>query len=94
MEREAVIQDLNKQIEALARLHIHHGLYHSEGFKRQRRHVENMVREHKVNVRKELDPDVNLLYKRYFDWTDTVVSQIGIGGLHARYYVNRPFNGY
>ena len=53
-----------------------------------------MVREHKVNVRKELDPEVNLLYKRYFDWTDTVVSQIGIDGLHARYYVNRPFNGY
>ena len=54
MEREAVI-------------HIHHGLYHSEGFKRQRRHVENLVREHKVNVQKELDPEVNLLYKRYFD---------------------------
>lgn len=67
MEREAVIQDLNKQIEVLARLHIHHGLYYSEGFKRQRRHVENMVREHKVNVGKELDPEVNLLYKRYFD---------------------------
>jgi hypothetical protein len=64
---ESTIADLNKQIEALARLHLHHGLYHSEGFKRQRRHVENMVREHKVNVRKELDPEVNLLYKRYFD---------------------------
>ena len=67
MEREAVIRDLNEQIEALARLHIHHGLYDSEGFKRRRTQVENMVREHRVNVRKELDPEVNLLYKRYFD---------------------------
>ena len=67
MERKTVIRDLNTKIEALVRLHIQHGLYHSEGFKRQKTHVENMVREHKVNVRKELAPEVSLLYKRYFD---------------------------
>ena len=67
MEREEVIRDLHGQIECLARLHIHHGLYHSEGFRRRREHVRQMVREHNVDVRTELDPMVGLLYRRYFD---------------------------
>ncbi len=66
MEREAVIRDLNDRIETMARLHIVHGQHLSEGFRAQKAHVENIVREHNVNVRKELDPHVNLLYKRYF----------------------------
>ena len=32
MEREEIIQDLHVQIESMARLHVRHGLYHSEGF--------------------------------------------------------------
>lgn len=67
MERQEMIRDLNQRIESLARLHIRHGLYDSEGFREQREQVEHLVREHKVNVRKELDPQVRLLYKRYFD---------------------------
>ncbi len=66
-EREEMIRDLNRQIESLARLHIQHGLYHSEGFRQQKEHVLRTVREHKVNVRKELDPQIGLLYRRYFD---------------------------
>ena len=67
MEREKAIRDLHRQIEGLARLHTRHGLYHSEGFRAQKEQVKNLIREHKVNVRKELDPQVRMLYIRYFD---------------------------
>lgn len=67
MEREAVIRDLHEQIENLARLHIRHGLYHSEGFRLRREHVRRIIAEHNIDVRKELDPMVGLLYRRYFD---------------------------
>lgn len=67
MERENVIRELHEQIEDLARLHIRHGLYHSEGFRMRREHVRSIVREHSIDVRKELDPMVRLLYRRYFD---------------------------
>jgi len=67
MERQEMIRDLNQQIESLARLHLRHGLYDSEGFRLQRERVERLVREHRVNVRQELDPQIRMLYKRYFD---------------------------
>ena len=67
MERELVIRELNEQIESLAKLHIRHGLYHSEGFRAHKARVRAMITEHKVDVRKELDPEVGLLYRRYFD---------------------------
>ena len=59
--------ELHQQIENLARLHIQHGLYHSEGFRMQKERVRNTIRENNVNVRKELDPQINLLYRRYFE---------------------------
>lgn len=67
MERELVIRDLHEQIENLARLHIRHGLYHSEGFRLHREHIRKFIAEHDIDVRKELDPMVGLLYRRYFD---------------------------
>ena len=67
MERELVIRDLHEQIENLARLHIRHGLYHSEGFHRHRERIRKYISEHDIDVRKELDPLVGLLYRRYFD---------------------------
>ena len=67
MERELVIRDLHEQIENLARLHIRHGLYHSEGFRLHREPVRGFIAEHNIDVRKELDPMVGLLYRRYFD---------------------------
>ena len=67
MERELVIRDLHEQIENLARLHIRHGLYHSEGFRLHREHIRSFIAEHNIDVRKELDPMVGLLYRRYVD---------------------------
>ena len=67
MKREEAIRELHGQIESLARLHIRHGLYQSEGFQKRREAIRKLIREHNVDVRKELDPMVGLLYRRYFD---------------------------
>ncbi len=67
MERENAIRELQEQIESMARLHIRHGLYHSEGFRLHREHIRKFIAEHDIDVRKELDPIVGLLYRRYFD---------------------------
>ena len=66
MERQKMIRELNQQIESLASLHLCHGLYDSEGFRLQRERVERLVHENRVNVRKELEPQVLMLYRRYF----------------------------
>lgn len=67
MEREKIIRDLHGQIENLTMLHIRHGLYDSEGFRRHREAIRRTVQEHNIDVRRELKPEVQLLYRRYFD---------------------------
>ena len=67
MERETVVRDLHEQIEHLAMLHIRHGLYHSEGFRLRREKIKHIITENNIDIRKELDPMVGLLYRRYFD---------------------------
>ena len=66
MERQAVIRDLSAEIETLARLHIQHGLHHTAGFAKQKTNIEKLIQDHEVNLRKELDPLVLKLYRRYF----------------------------
>lgn len=66
MERQAVIRDLSAEIETLARLHIQHGLHHTTGFAKQKTNIEKLIQDHEVNLRKELDPLVLNLYRRYF----------------------------
>ena len=67
MERQAVIRDLSAEIETLARLHIQHGLHHTAGFAKQKTNIEKLIQDHEVNLRKELDPLVLNLYRRYFE---------------------------
>ena len=67
MEREEIIQNLHGQIENMCRLHIRYGLHESEGFRRHREEISRTVREHKIDVRRELDPMVGLIYRRYFE---------------------------
>lgn len=67
MERQAVIHDLSAEIETLARLHIQHGLHQTQGFAKQKRHIEKLIQDHEVNLKKELDPLVLNLYRRYFN---------------------------
>lgn len=67
MERELVIQDLNTQLEALARMHILHGLSRTEGFKNHMERINATIETHGIDVRQELDPMSVYLYRRYFD---------------------------
>jgi hypothetical protein len=67
MERQEVIRDLSAEIETLTRLHIQHGLHHTKGFAIQKRRIEKLIRDHEVNLKKELDPFVLCLYRRYFE---------------------------
>ena len=67
MERDNIIQDLHRQIETLARLHIQHGLEKTEHFKRKKKTISEFVSEHDIDVRSELDPVSRNLYRRYFD---------------------------
>ena len=67
MERKEIIRDLHGQIENLARLHVRHGLHDSEGFQKHRERIRETISENKIDVRRELDPMVGLLYRRYFD---------------------------
>ena len=67
MERQAVIHDLSAEIETLARLHIQHGLHHTQGFARQKEGIARLVRDHEVDLRRELEPHILNLYRRYFE---------------------------
>lgn len=67
MEHQAVIRDLSERIETLARLHIQHGLHHTQGFVRQKEGITRLIRDNEVDLRQELDPHVLNLYRRYFE---------------------------
>lgn len=66
MERQAVIRHLSTEIETLARLHIQHGLHHTPGFAKQRDSIARLVRDYEVDPKRELEPHVLNLYRRYF----------------------------
>lgn len=67
MERKRAIDEVHDHIEEMARLHLVHGLYHSEGFQKRKENVTRLIREHRVDVKTELNPQIGMLYKRYFD---------------------------
>ncbi len=67
MERKKIIEGLSQEIECLTRLHIQHGLYHTEGFRKQKANVERYIHEHEIDLRRELDPLALNLYRRYFE---------------------------
>lgn len=67
MERETIIQDLNGQLENLARLHIQYRLDHTEHFQIHKNNIYDFVQKHDIDTRRELDPLFFNLYRRYFD---------------------------
>ena len=67
MERQALINDLSREIETLTRLHIQHGLHRTKGFANQKSNIEKLIRDNGVNLKKELDPLTRQLYHRYFE---------------------------
>jgi hypothetical protein len=66
MERQIVIHQLSSEIETLARLHIQHGLHHTQGFAKQKKNIAKLIEEYEVNPKQELDPLTLHLYRRYF----------------------------
>ena len=66
MDREIAIQNIHSEIETLTRIHIQYGLYNTVGFRVQKQRVEDLVREHEINLKQELDPLFLNLYRRYF----------------------------
>jgi len=66
VERQTVIANLNAEIETLTRLHIQHGLQQTQGFARQKEDIARLIRDHEVDLRRELEPHVLNLYRRYF----------------------------
>ncbi len=66
MDRETAIRTLHSEIETLTRLHIQYGLHNTAGFSRQKKRVEDLVRDHEINLKQELDPLFLNLYRRYF----------------------------
>lgn len=67
MERERILTELHGQIENLTRLHIQHRLEQTEHFQHHKASIEHFVTLHKIDVRSELDPVTQMLYRRYFD---------------------------
>ncbi len=66
MERMRIIADLNGQIETLARLHIQYRLENTEHFQQHKATIRHLISIHNIDVRRELDPVTQLLYRRYF----------------------------
>lgn len=66
MERERILTELHGQIENLTRLHIQHRLEQTEHFQHHKASIERFVTLHKIDVRSELDPVTQMLYRRYF----------------------------
>ena len=66
MERANAIQRLHSEIETLTRLHIQYGLHQTKGFLTQMQKIEELIVEHDINLKQELDPISLNLYRRYF----------------------------
>ncbi len=66
MERERILADLHGQIENLTRLHIQYRLQETEHFQKHKAAIEQTVAANKIDVRSELDPVAQMLYRRYF----------------------------
>ena len=67
MERQMIIDDLHGKIEHMTRLHTMHGLQNSVGFQRHKDEIIKTVKEYRIDVRNELEPEIQRLYRRYFD---------------------------
>lgn len=65
MDRTAAIHNVSEEIERLAKLHILHRLERTALFQKQKEHVNALVSDYKINVKAELDPVTQNLYRRY-----------------------------
>ena len=66
MERNKVLSTLPVEIELLAKMHILYGLFRSSAFETQKKKVEKLISDYKINPSADLDPISRNLYRRYF----------------------------
>ena len=65
MDRTAVLHTVSEVIERLAKLHILYRLEGTDMFQKQKEHLNALVSDYKTNVKAELDPITQNLYRRY-----------------------------
>ena len=63
LDRTILIQDLENQIDSLARFHIQYRLGHTEAVAQKEQQILRYIREYQINVTEELDP-----LHRYYYW--------------------------
>lgn len=66
MDRISVIDELSHQIESLTRLNtlsLYPGRQHIQ---KRKQSINNYIRNHRIDVRSELKPEIFYLYRRYF----------------------------
>lgn len=66
MNREEVLQRVQKEAEILIRLH-RHGLYHTEGYQERKRRIKEYISLHQIDMKNTLDPISRILYQRYIE---------------------------
>jgi hypothetical protein len=66
IEREETIRAASDKIMKLAEMHIIYGLDKTEGFRGQKDELAAFIREHHVDIKKDMDPLTRNLYQRYF----------------------------
>ena len=65
MERENALKALPGEIEMLAKMHILYGMQFTAPFEAQKKKVEKLVADCRINPNHDLDPISRNLYRRY-----------------------------
>lgn len=66
MNRGEAVQEICRELELLAALHIFHGLEKTPVFEARKKRLAELMCEHRVTARHDLDPVSRNLYYRYF----------------------------
>lgn len=66
MERQAILQEVSREIETLTEFHILYRMENSPLFDEQKEKVRKLIHQHSIRIREELEPISKNLYRRYF----------------------------
>ena len=67
MERQLAIQEVSREIENLARMHILYGIQDTSVFEQKKVRIKELIEQNHINWRNDLDPVFCNLYRRYYD---------------------------
>ena len=66
MERQAVLQEVSREIERLAEFHILYRMENYPLFDEQKEKIRKLIHQHNIRIQEELEPISRNLYRRYF----------------------------